>query len=115
MNSWSFSELRRQIEYKAKWEGIPVVYVDAHGTSAKCSKCGDKMFPEENRMLKCSKCGLIIDRDVNAARNILAEGVLRFGTNDPPGEARGTMQERAEVTPILTVDGGKVTPTEASK
>jgi transposase len=57
---------------------------------------------------------LRIDRDVNAARNILAEGVLRFGTNGPPGEARGTMQERIEVGAILTVDGGKVTPTEVS-
>jgi transposase len=72
------------------------------------------MFPEENRMLKCSVCGLRIDRDVNAARNILAKGVLRFGTNGPPGEARGTMQERAAVAPILTVDGGKVAPTEVS-
>jgi putative transposase len=108
MNSWSFGELRRQIEYKAKWEGIPVVYVSARGTSAKCSECGDKMFPEENRMLKCSKCGLRIDRDVNAARNIMSEGVPRFGTDGPPGEAIGTMQERVGVTPILTVDGGKM-------
>jgi transposase len=72
------------------------------------------MFPEENRMLKCSKCGPIIDRDVNAARNILAKGVLRFGKNGPLGEAQGTMQERVEVAPILTVDGGKMNAKEAS-
>jgi len=36
MNSWSFAELQRQIEYKARWEGLPVVYVRPHGTSAKC-------------------------------------------------------------------------------
>jgi hypothetical protein len=52
---------------------------------------------------------LEIGRDVNAARNILAEGVLRFGTNGPPSEAQGIMHERAAVAPILTVDGGKMT------
>jgi len=46
MNSWSYAELQRQIEYKAKWEGLPVIYVHPHGTSSKCSICGQKMEPE---------------------------------------------------------------------
>jgi hypothetical protein len=58
--------------------------------------------------------GLRIDRDENVARNILAEGVLRFGANGPPSEARGTMPERVEVKPILRIDGGKVPPKEVS-
>jgi len=33
MNSWSFRELQRQIEYKAKWEGLLVTYVHARNTS----------------------------------------------------------------------------------
>jgi putative transposase len=75
MNSWSYYELQRQIEYKALWEGIPVIYVNAKGTSAKCSVCGSKMKPEESRMLRCVSCNLSIDRDINAARNILARGL----------------------------------------
>ncbi|MGA2785631.1 MAG: transposase [Candidatus Bathyarchaeia archaeon] len=78
MNSWSYYELQRQIEYKAHWEGIPVIYVNPNGTSVKCSICGLRMKPEENRTLKCRSCGFIVDRDVNAARNILARA-LRFG------------------------------------
>lgn len=86
MNSWSFRELQLQIEYKAQWEGIPVIYVNPHGTSVKCSICGSRMKPEENRQLKCRSCGFTVDRDVNAARNILARGV-RFAPIALPGEA----------------------------
>ncbi len=46
MNNWSFYDFQRQVEYKARWEGIPVSYVAARGTSAKCSKCGNRMFPK---------------------------------------------------------------------
>jgi len=88
MNSWSFAELQRQIEYKARWEGLPVIYVRPHGTSAKCSMCGSRMtrVPEENRQLHCPTCDVKMDRDVNAARNILARGV-RFAPIALPVEA----------------------------
>ena len=87
MNSWSYYELQRQIEYKAKWEGIPVVYVDARGTSSKCSICGCKTYPNEHRLFYCPKCNISVDRDVNAAKNILARGGLRFGPDGRPVEA----------------------------
>jgi len=87
MNSWSFGELQRQVKYKAKWLGLPVIYVPPHGTSSKCSICGQKMKPEENRMLRCPSCGYTVDRDVNAARNILEAGRLRFGLVERAGEA----------------------------
>jgi putative transposase len=93
MNSWSFAELQRQIEYKARWEGIPVIYVNPYGTSVKCSICGLRMKPEENRQLKCSSCGFMVDRDVNAARNILARGV-RFAPFASASEAMVAVQRR---------------------
>ena len=88
MNGWSYYELQRQIEYKAQWEGIPVIYVNPNGTSVKCSICGSRMarIPEENRLLKCRSCGFTVDRDINAARNILARGV-RFAPIALPVEA----------------------------
>jgi putative transposase len=89
MNSWSYAELQHQIEYKAKWEGLPVIYVHPHGTSSKCSICGQKMKPEENRMLRCLSCGYTVDRDVNAARNLIARG-LRFSPVGLAGEAMVT-------------------------
>lgn len=87
LNSWSFYELQRQIEYKALWEGLPVIYVPARGTSIKCSLCGSALqpIPEENRNLKCSTHG-IVDRDVNASRNIVKLG-MRFVPIALPSEA----------------------------
>jgi len=85
-NSWSFAELQRQIQYKAEWDGIPIIYVRPHGTTARCSMCGHRVLPEENRQLHCPNCHLTIDRDVNAARNIVARG-LRFKPVGSAGEA----------------------------
>jgi putative transposase len=87
MNSWSYGELQRQIQYKAEWNGLPVIYVKPYGTSAKCSICGHRVLPEENRKLHCPSCGSCVDRDLNAARNILARG-LRL---KPVGSAREAM------------------------
>ncbi len=81
MNSWSFHELQRQIEYKARWEGIPVTYIASWGTTSKCSICGKRTIPNEHRTLYCPQCQTRVDRDVNAARNILAKGALRFSAN----------------------------------
>ena len=85
MNSWSFRELQRHIEYKARWSGLPVIYVKPYGTSSKCSMCGHRLS-EENRTMSCASCGLTVDRDVNAAKNILALG-LRFRPAAQPIEA----------------------------
>jgi putative transposase len=106
MNSWSYAELERQIQYKADWNGIPVIYVRPYGTSARCSICGHRMLPEENRKLHCPNCGLTVDRDVNAAKNILARG-LRFRPVGSAGEAM--VQEPACRAVILRVDADQST------
>lgn len=54
------------------------------------AECGSRMFrprkPEERRILVCPKCGVTVDRDVNAAKNVLARG-LRFKPIGLPVEA----------------------------
>src|SRR5437867_9085861 len=107
MNSWSLGELQRQIEYKARWEGVKIIYVPARNTSKRCSICGYKTLESARRRLWCPHCGAILDRDENAARNIAARG-LRFSPNGPPGEARAEEREQENATRILTVDGGKL-------
>jgi putative transposase len=110
MNSWSYGELQRQIEYKTRWEGVRVEYVPPRNTSKRCSICGYKTLESTKRQLWCPKCGTILDRDENAARNIAAGG-LRFSPNGPPGEAMVEEREPEKVTLILKVDGDKLSPT----
>ncbi len=73
----AWSELRSMLEYKAAWYGRELIAVDRWFPSSKiCSDCGvlqDKM-PLNIRTWTCP-CGSTHDRDVNAAKNILAAGL----------------------------------------
>lgn len=70
LNSWAFYELQQFIEYKAKKEGIEVVYVNPKYTSQTCSKCGVVAKSNRKRNLYSCKCGNRLHSDLNAARNI---------------------------------------------
>ncbi|WP_433149811.1 RNA-guided endonuclease InsQ/TnpB family protein [Actinomadura nitritigenes] len=74
----AWSEFRRMLEYKAGWYGREVIAVDRWFPSSKlCSTCGtlkDKM-PLNVREWTCDGCAATHDRDVNAARNLLAAGL----------------------------------------
>jgi putative transposase len=75
-----FSELRRQIEYKAQWYGIEVAIVDRFFPSSKtCSRCGviKSDLTLSDRTFICSDCGFTLDRDMNAALNLAAFGQNR--------------------------------------
>ena len=85
LHRWSFHKLQKIIEYKAKLNGIPVVYIDAKGTSTYCPICGAKLSPNgQYRTMKCKRCGLIADRDVIGAWNIR----LKVLKTDRCGEPR---------------------------
>lgn len=69
----SFGELRRQIEYKGQWYGIDVVTAGRFYPSSKtCSGCGSvkPLLKLSERTFVCEKCGMVIDRDLNAALNL---------------------------------------------
>ena len=82
----SWGEFTRQLAYKANWTGRTYVEIDPFFPSSKrCSCCGfvkDKL-PLDVRSWECPECGTTHDRDLNAARNVLAAGlaVLAFGEN----------------------------------
>ena len=74
----SWSEFLRQLEYKTKWYGRELVGIDKwYPSSKRCSDCGYTMpkMPLNVRQWTCPECGSIHDRDVNAARNVLAAGL----------------------------------------
>jgi putative transposase len=78
MNSWSFAEIKRQIKYKAEWEGVKVIELsskDTRYTSSLCHKCGKRtQYDKLTRLMICDDCHLVIDRDVLAAINIAKKG-----------------------------------------
>ena len=69
-----FTEFIRQMKYKCEWSGIEFIQADRFYPSSKlCSCCGNKKdnLKLSDRTYKCSNCGLIIDRDYNAAINLM--------------------------------------------
>ena len=83
----AWGKLRQFTAYKAERRGGRVILVNPGGTSQKCSGCGETVPKElSERVHDCPGCGLVVDRDVNAARNILE---------------RGLEQARAEAEPLL--------------
>jgi putative transposase len=71
----SMGELRRQIEYKAQWAGAEVIVADRWYASSKtCSNCGHvkEVLSLSERIYVCEVCGVILDRDHNAALNLAA-------------------------------------------
>lgn len=71
----SWREIRRQLEYKCAWYGKQLVTVNPRKTSQICSNCGydDGKHTLDVRQWTCPSCGVIHDRDINAARNILSK------------------------------------------
>lgn len=99
----AWRELRTMLEYKAAWYGRNLVVVDRFFPSSRlCSACGalQHKMPLSVRTWTCDSCGTTHDRDVNAAKNLLAAGlavsVCGAGVRPqrrPPGGQSATKQK----------------------
>lgn len=97
-------EFRRQVDYKSVWSRRLVIYADQYFPSSKrCSCCGckkDKLELNE-RIYSCSNCGMSMDRDLNAAKNLeqlytsSSGGIYAFGD----GSSRDSLAN--QVSPSL--------------
>jgi putative transposase len=88
----AWNQFAQFIQYKAENAGRKCVLVDPRNTSKKCSRCGTLVEKDLSvRIHSCPICGLKIDRDENAAINILALGLKSLGIKalEAPGFSRG--------------------------
>ena len=98
----SWDKIVQYATYKAESAGAVVVLVDPRHTSRECSRCGNIKHDLElsDRVYHCDVCGLVMDRDLNAAINIRNCGIAKVGRGTPeftPVEI-GALPERA--TPV---------------
>jgi putative transposase len=95
----SLGELCRQLAYKSEWHGARLVIVDRFFPSSQlCSSC-DTLNEQmkgpaglRKRLFECAACGLVIDRDENAALNLRRYGLRVLAAELPEG--------LREVTPV---------------
>lgn len=82
----NWGEFRRILAYKAAWHGRQLVFTDRfYPSSKRCNHCGYiyKELTLKDRQWVCPECGSLIDRDYNAALNILEEGERIIGLSSP--------------------------------
>jgi putative transposase len=114
-----FGEFKRQLLYKAAWYGSRVVIADRWEPSSKrCSECGwlDEELTLSDRTFYCEQCGLVLDRDLNAAINLekLAEsssdsqnacGVDSAGARSGPRVKLSTLKQELNTRSGLSRSG----------
>jgi len=74
LSKWNARTFQFMLEYKLKWLGLPVKYVDAKNTSKTCPLCSGYLVAYGGRLMKCEKCSLTMDRDVVAVLNLQMRG-----------------------------------------
>ncbi len=102
-----WSEFVRQLEYKAAWYGRTLVKIDKfYPSSKRCFDCGHLLdsLTLDVRSWTCPECGIVHDRDINAAQNILAAGlaVTACGESVRPGRVKaqpGTTRRSRKPSP----------------
>jgi len=111
LNTWPFSEMKRQIAYKAQWEGVPIIQLSSsqtRGTSQLCPQCGKRLQDDRlrKRELRCQECNKWQDRDVVAAMNIARKGAEVFQRSK--GLAGEAVSGNPTTPVILRVDASKL-------
>ena len=81
ISSVSWSKFFSMLEYKASWNGNEIIKIDTFYPSSKtCNHCGykNKNLTLSDRVWECPNCHTRIERDKNAAKNILEQGLKQI-------------------------------------
>lgn len=112
----SLSKFKNILEYKAEWENRLVIKVDRFFPSSKtCSCCGWKNndLKLSDREFICQECGIVIDRDLNAAINIKQEGIRLLKLMIENGEINNKTINSTKIKELLGLSSPELTPLES--
>ncbi|MGV8846072.1 RNA-guided endonuclease InsQ/TnpB family protein [Tessaracoccus sp.] len=89
VHSWAFAQLGAFLTYKAQGAGVVILGVDPAYTSQECSACGHicRANRPNQASFRCVSCGVSLNADVNAARNIAFRGVFEWAAINLPNAA----------------------------
>jgi putative transposase len=125
----ALAEIRRQLAYKTAWHGGTLIEAPTFYPSSKiCSACGTAKtkLPLSDRTFRCARCGFILDRDENAARNLekLGQHVAASGaetenarspTHIRPGSAGRRVDREAGSAPAAHETGAACEQPQAAR
>ena len=99
----SWNRFIQMLSYKAESAGMKVIKVDAMNTSKECSNCGNiQDMPLSEREYNCVRCGMRLDRDINASINILKRATL--GQRGSKAQGEGVRPQHGAVLEELRTD-----------
>jgi putative transposase len=103
----SWYEIVKQLKYKSEWRGRSFVQIDRYFPSSKLCPCGfiHQGLTLSQREWSCPKCGLTLDRDINAAKNILRQGKQLLSSGEGlPSERTGKPGKKQKLKEALLKD-----------
>ena len=93
----SWSKFIQMLSYKAESAGMKVIKVDARNTSKECSNCCSiQEMPLSMREYNCGRCGMRLDRDINASINILKRATLGQRGSHAQGDMASAIQQESK-------------------
>lgn len=99
----SLGKFYEVLGYKCKWKGINLIKIGRYDPSSKrCNACGEinQSLTLKDRTWKCSSCGTSLDRDENAAQNILWYGIQYLNNKTGAGSSEEPVEEPTLVGPV---------------
>jgi IS605 OrfB family transposase len=78
LGGWAYAQLEAFLRYKCEESGKTLVLVPAQNTSRLCSRCGNSGTRYWSKF-SCPSCGVVLNADLNAARNIAQRGITLLG------------------------------------
>ena len=102
INDAGWGELANMLRYKAESAGCEIVFVNPKDTTRMCCVCGNKMdMPLSTREYDCDNCGNSMDRDLNAAYNILKRATAGLVGSNACGDVSRKTSVKQETVVVL--------------